>query len=123
MQRFSRSHVLCIWCCAFLVIFAYVLFDLLDIDGSDFDRTLGSCTAVAERLAGDEGGRHIAAGQSTAWLAPRHDRWTMGGLATTPTVSVAHSFLPHGRPRAALPPQGTASNQLESDPARPSAEP
>ncbi len=122
MQRFCRSHRLCIWCCAILVVFSYVLFDLLDIDGSNFERSPGSCTAAEERVACEEGGRHVALVRST-WLLPRHDRWATIRSASTPTIRVSRPSLLHGRPRAALSAQGTASTQPDSDPAGSVAEP
>lgn len=117
MRRFCRSHLLCIWCCAILLVFSYVLFDLLDIDGSNFERSPGSCTAAEERVACEEGGRHVALERSAAWLLPRNDPWATIPSASTPTIRVPRPFLLHGRPRAVLSAQGTASTQPDSDPA------
>jgi hypothetical protein len=122
MQRFKRSSLLCIWCCLFLAAFTYVLFDLLDIDGSNFDRAPGTATAAEEQLGGEDVGRYVAMERDTAWLPPRPGFWSSKRLATTPIIRFPRSFLPHSRPRVALPLPGTASAQPDNDPARASAQ-
>ncbi len=122
MQRFCRSHLLCIWCCATLVVFSYVLFDLLDIDGSDFSRLPGNCTVADERFACEEAYRHVAPGPSPVWLPPQDDRWVSLQSSSTPTVRIQHPLIFRWRPRAKLSLPGMAALQPEGDPAGPVAE-
>jgi hypothetical protein len=121
MQRFSRAHLLGIWCCAFLAAFAYVLFDQLDIDGSNFDRTPGIRTVAEEQLGGEDAARHIAPGHGTPWLPPPRHLWATGRSAPAPAPRISRACLSHHQPRAMLFPRGTLSSQPGSDPARPSA--
>jgi hypothetical protein len=116
MQRFCRAHLLCIWCGAILVVFSYVLFDLLDIDGSNFDRSPGTCTAAEERVTCEDADRQVAPGHAPGWLPTQEDRWTALHSSPTPTTPVGRPSHRPGRARA-------ASTQPASDPARASAEP
>ncbi len=122
MQRFCRSHLLCIWCCATLVVFSYVLFDLLDIDGSDFSRLPGNCTVADERLVCEEAHRHVGPGPSPVRLPPQDDRWMSLQLSSTPTVRIQHPLIFHSRPRGALSLPSTGSRPLNVDPAGPVAD-
>ncbi len=123
MQRFCRSHLLCIWCCAILVVSSYVLFDLLDIDGSNFDHSPGSGMAAEERLAREEGRSHVALEFSAAALLPRVDRWAMIRPTSIPRAPLTHFVFSQIRARAALPAQSTTSTKPDTDPARRSAQP
>ncbi len=118
MQRFCRSHLLCIWCCALLVVSSYVLFDLLDIDGSDFDHSPGSGLVAEERIAREEG-HPIPLELSAPALLPRHDQGAMLRSIATPIATLPRPVRAHGRPRGALSVQGTASPQPGRDPASP----
>jgi hypothetical protein len=122
MQRFRRSQLLCLWCCALFVVFSYVLFDLLDIDGSNIERSLGSCLAAEEPIGCEEGGRHITLALSPTWLLPRSDHGAMSPSSTL-TSRIPHPFLLHRQPHATLQRRGRASTQPDSDPAWPLAEP
>ncbi len=116
MQRFCRPHVLSLWCCAALVIFSYVLFDQLDIDGSNFDLMLGSCTA-AERLACEDGPKHVAFVLSAAWPPAQHDPWTAIVAVSPLATRLPHPVRLHRRARAGPFPQGVAPSLSDSDPA------
>ncbi len=122
MQRFCRSHLLWIGCCVCLVVFIYVLFDLLDVDGFNFDQSFGSCTAAEERTACEDPGRHLALDLSSPRLPPQPDPCGSIRSVTPPTLRVSRSILLHGRPRAMLSAQGTASSPPEADPAGPLAD-
>ncbi len=117
MQRFGCSHLIYIGCCAFLVVFAYVLFDLLDIAGSNFDQSFGTCTVAEERAACEEAGRHSVLKLSPPWLLPRFDRGAFRCSAPTLTHRIPQSILLSSRPRATLHGRGQASTQPDSDPA------
>ncbi len=114
MQRFCRSLLLCIWCCALLVVFSYVLFDLLDIDGSDFDHSPGSGMVAQERLAGEEG-RAVPLEASAPALVPGHNPWALLQSVATSMVTRSHPGRTPGRPRGALAP----SPSPPSDPVAP----
>ncbi len=122
MQRFCWSHLLCI-CCAILTVLSYVLFDLLDIDGSNFDHPPNACTVEEEQLVCEDADRHVGPGHLTVWVPARDDRWTAIQSSPTSTSTGVRSFHLHNQSRAALSLQGTASTQPDSDPARPTTEP
>jgi hypothetical protein len=122
LKRFSRAHLLGIWCCVFLAAFTYVLFDVLDIDGSNFARTPGTRTAAEEQLGGEDAVRPDAPGHGIPWLPPARNLWATDQSAPTPTPRISRPLLSRHRPRATLSPGGTASSQPEQDPANPSAE-
>ncbi len=108
MLRLCRAHRLGIWGCAVLVVFSYVLFDLLDIDGSNFDHSPGSGLVAEERIAGEE--EHpVTLGVSTPVLLPAPERGRMLQSAPTCTVTLPRPVRPHGRPRGALSVHSTAS--------------
>ncbi len=121
MQRFCRSHFLCIWCCAVFVISSYVLFDLLDIDGSNFDHSPGSGLAAEERIA-HEGGRHVSLGLSATALSPRVDQWAMMSSVSAPQATPSRPIRLLSRPRSAPSPPGTSTSHPDDDPVGPVAE-
>ncbi len=124
MLRFCRSHLLCLWCCAFLVVGSYVFFDLLDIDDSDFDQSPGSTLAAEEWTAAEVAEHPVALGTAPHWLPCRSEDWAILPCVPTPTTRTSRSILLHfhRRPRATLSPQGTSAPPAESDPAEPVAD-
>ncbi len=124
MLRFCRSHLSWIWCCAFLVVSSYVLFDLLDVDGSDFDQSPGSSLVAEEWTASEEAEHPVALGTAPLWLPCRYEGWAILQCVPTPTTRISHSILfhIHRRPRAALSAQDTSAPPPGSDPAEPVAD-
>ncbi len=121
MQRFCRSHLLCIWCCATLLVCSYVLFDLLDIDGSDFRGFDKGLTVAEEAHAGKEGRKDCIEGILATWP----DTFLPNKLAlpsllvvrppTSPSIRLAFlSVLPRSTIAARVP----SSSQQEADPAK-----
>jgi hypothetical protein len=70
MQRLRDSSRLSIGLCGLVLISAYCLFDLLDIDGSSFSATKDIPLLSAEEVQG-EGARELAPGPLQVLAAPR----------------------------------------------------
>ncbi len=51
MRRFCHSRLLLIWSCSMILVFAFVLFDLLDIDGSSFQNPAEGNARAEEAIA------------------------------------------------------------------------
>ncbi len=119
MHRFCRSYRLCIWCSAILFVFPYVLFDLLDIDGSDL-RSLTEGSAVAEEVLVTET-KDPATGCPSALLAGSGSPSLARAPYSIPPALTSASNL-HGllvvRPRRTTQERMASSSRPEGDPAR-----
>lgn len=87
MRRFCRSQLGPLGAFALLVVSSYVLFDLLDIDGSNFQRGGDVYVIAEEKVAGDKG--VCGDGLAPAWLAPPRTlplalRWSPNGPPPAP---------------------------------------
>lgn len=122
MRRFCDSRLLLIWSCSMILVLAFVLFDLLDIDGSSFQNPAEGITRAEEAVATKEAGKHFHTGVAAAWLpAMRHLSAAIRPLPTLPSrvVPLRRPSFAVGRPRAATAEHLPSSSQHDSEPARP----
>ena len=123
MQRMWRSPLVFAiwWICAFIFVFAYIFFDLLDIDGSDLRAAMAGPRAAEERIVNENAGKHTPSGFVGSWSStPRSFSVARGSLCTTlaPTSTVRRPSFLSRRPRALIATPRTASTQPEVDPSR-----
>ncbi len=121
MQRLCRSHLRCIWCCTILVVFSYVLFDLLDIDGSNFRNPAEGRILSEERFASEGDGKYPGPGGSTAWPSVPASHSPARRLSSVLPAPAPILHRPTGhvvRPRAEFLKQIASSSRPETDPAR-----
>lgn len=123
MGRILRSP-LCLsiwWTCAFIFVFAYILFDLLDVDGSGFQAAMAGSRAAEEKIVDENAGKRIPTGIVGPWPpSPRSLSVALSWLCITlaPISTVRRPSLKLRRPRSLITKQQTATTQPESDPSR-----
>jgi hypothetical protein len=121
MHRFCRSHLLYIWCCAILLVFSYVLFDLLDVDGSNF-RGFEEGLTVAEEVHADKGGeKDCFKGIFATWsgtFLPSQLASPSLSIVRSPSSPLIRVALVSVLPRSTIPVRVTSSSPQEGEPAR-----
>ncbi len=122
MPRIRSFYLPPIWSCCLILVFSYVLFDLLDIDGSDL-RSFTGGSAVAEEVLVSEG-KNPAMGCPSAPPAGHPSHSLAKDPVPIPTTLTSASNL-HGllvaRPRSTTQERMVSSSRPESDPSRRSA--
>ena len=119
MPRTCRPHLICIWSCCLLLVFCYVLFDLLDIDGSDFRNIAGGSSVAEATLVSEAEEKYSAVGSSTLWVPVTLSHALAAGPWLTLPSPAAPSRGPRylkGRPRISVSRRVASSDQPESDP-------
>jgi hypothetical protein len=122
--RSRCSWFIPLWSCGLILVSSYVLFDLLDIDGSDLRSIAESRTVAEESQVSKGAGKDFSGGFFTSW--PREFPLQSHALVLFANpLAPASSFTRPGffrvRPRSAIAESIASSPRSEADPPKQSA--
>ena len=123
MRCIWRSPLcLCIgWTCGLILVFAYIFFDLLDIDGSNLRAQMAGSKAAEERIVEEDAGKHMPTGFVGPWLPSQRSlssALSRFRISLSPTSKGAHPSFLLLCPRSLITTQQTSTIQPEGDPSR-----
>ncbi len=118
MGRFSRAHLFRIGCASLMALSCFVLFDLLDIDGSSFEPSAGLCVVAEDLIATGKGAKALGPDLPGPWLATAIALPLAGPHTSRPLLRSGACRRPlafGARPRGPTAPEGAPADR-DSDP-------